>query len=73
MNAKKIEVFVEKHQDGTYWGTTQNFIGVVSSCGDTMEELKKNLEEAFADNIEIAKEFRVCLSNGFIIIIYFNS
>ena len=65
MNAKKIEVFVEKHQDGTYWGTTQNFIGVVSSCGDTMEELKKNLEEAFADNIEIAKELEEDYANDY--------
>ena len=65
MNIKKVEVFVEKHQDGTYWGTTQNFIGVVSSYGDTMEELKKNLEEAFADNIEIAKELEEDYANDY--------
>lgn len=53
---KEIEIFVEKHTDGTYWGTTQNFVGVVSSCGNTMEELQRNLEEAFAENIAIAKE-----------------
>lgn len=56
MEKKKVEIFVEKHSDGTYWGTTQNFEGVVSSFGSNMEELKKNLEEAFADNIELAKE-----------------
>ncbi|MDO5106021.1 type II toxin-antitoxin system HicB family antitoxin [Capnocytophaga sp.] len=53
---KEIEIFVEKHTDGTYWGTTQNFVGIVSSYGNTMEELQRNLEEAFAENIAIAKE-----------------
>ncbi len=53
---KEVVIYVEKHEDGTYWGTTQNFEGVVSSFGNTMEELKANIKEAFADHIEIAKE-----------------
>lgn len=60
-----VEVFVEKHSDGTYWGTTQNFEGVVSSFGSNMEELKKNLEEAFADNIELAKELEEDYANDY--------
>ncbi len=53
---KEIIVYVEKHEDGTYWGTTQNFEGLASSFGSTMEELKANITEAFTDHIEVAKE-----------------
>ncbi|MDD1549310.1 type II toxin-antitoxin system HicB family antitoxin [Riemerella anatipestifer] len=53
--AKEIIVFVEKHED-VYWGTSQNYEGVVSSFGSSFEELKANFEEAFADNLELAKE-----------------
>lgn len=65
MNKKTIEVFVEKGKDGTYWGTTQNFIGVVCSCGNTMEELRRNLEEAFSQNIAIAKELGEDYANDY--------
>ena len=51
-----ILVNVEKHEDGTYWGTTQNVPGVVSAFGDTLEELKVNIENAYADYVETAKE-----------------
>lgn len=54
--SKEIVVFVEKQKDGTYWGTSQNFEGLVTSYGESFEELKTNFEEAFADNIELAKE-----------------
>lgn len=53
---KNIEVFVEKHSDGTYWGTSQNYEGLVTTFGNTLEELQNNFEVAFADNLEIAKE-----------------
>ncbi len=53
---KEVIIYVEKHEDGTYWGTTQNFEGIVSSYGSTMEELKANIADAFADNLEIAQE-----------------
>lgn len=56
MNTNKIIVFVEKHEDGTYWGTSQNYEGVVSTFGDNFEELQHNFENAFADNLELAKE-----------------
>jgi len=53
----KIIVYVEKADDGTYWGTSQNYDGVVSSCGKTFEELQTNFEQAFHQNLQIAKEF----------------
>lgn len=52
----RIKVIVEKHEDGAYWGTTQNIPGVVSSSGETLEELKANLQTAFEDYIEVAEE-----------------
>ncbi len=51
-----IQVSVEKHKDGIYWGTTQNVPGVVSAFGNTLEELKVNIENAYADYVETAKE-----------------
>ena len=52
----KILVYVEKGEDGTYWGTTQNLNGVVAAFGDTLEELKSNLTSAIKDHLEIAAE-----------------
>lgn len=54
--AKSIKVFVEKADDGTYWGTTQNIPGVVTAYGNSLEELKENLKVAFDDYLEIAEE-----------------
>ncbi|MGV4462037.1 type II toxin-antitoxin system HicB family antitoxin [Ornithobacterium rhinotracheale] len=54
--AKKIEVYVEKSPNGEYWGTTQNIVGVVSSVGNSLENLERNLTEAMNDHIEIAEE-----------------
>lgn len=51
-----ILVYVEKADDGTYWGTTQNIPGVVTAYGNSLEELKKNLKVAFDDYLEVAKE-----------------
>ena len=51
-----VRVNVEKHMDGTYWVVTQNVPGVVSAYGGTLEELKNNLEAAFADYVETANE-----------------
>ena len=36
-----IEVIVERHYDGTFWGTTQNIPGVVTAFGASWDELKK--------------------------------
>jgi len=52
----KIVVYVEKSEDGTYWGTSQNYEGIVSTFGNTFEELKTNFEQALLDNLTIAKE-----------------
>jgi predicted RNase H-like HicB family nuclease len=54
--AKSIKVFVEKAEDGTYWGTTQNIPGVVTAYGSSLEELKDNLKVAFNDYIEVGQE-----------------
>ncbi|WP_335966679.1 type II toxin-antitoxin system HicB family antitoxin [Galbibacter sp. PAP.153] len=51
-----IQVYVEKADDGTYWGTTQNIPGVVTAYGNSLEELKENLKAAFEDYLEVAEE-----------------
>lgn len=56
MKTTKIQVLVERHEDGTYWGTTQNLPGVLSSFGSTLQELKENLQAAFDDYLELAVE-----------------
>ncbi|WP_372920478.1 type II toxin-antitoxin system HicB family antitoxin [Salegentibacter sp.] len=53
---KKIEVFVEKANDGTYWGSTQNLPGGVSSYGNSFDELKQNLKAAFKDYLEVGRK-----------------
>lgn len=53
---KIIKVFVEKAEDGTYWGTTQNIPGVVTAYGNSLKELKDNLKVAFNDYLEVAEE-----------------
>ncbi|WP_461534339.1 type II toxin-antitoxin system HicB family antitoxin [Sinomicrobium sp.] len=53
--ATYIKVFVEKADDGTYWGTTQDIPGVVSTFGNSLQELKQNLKIAFDDYIEVAE------------------
>lgn len=53
---KKIKVFVEKAEDGTYWGTTQNISGVVTAYGNSLEELKIRLKAAFNDYVDVAEE-----------------
>lgn len=53
---KVLKVLVEKGDDGTYWGTTQNVPGVISTFGNSLEELKANTQAAFADYIETAEQ-----------------
>ena len=53
---KLIRVIVERHEDGTYWGTTQNIPGVVSAYGSRLEILKSNIEAAFKDYLVLATE-----------------
>lgn len=55
---KKIEVFVEKATDGTYWGSTQNIPGGVSAYGNSLDELKQNLKIAFKDYLEVGRELK---------------
>ena len=51
-----MKVSVEKHEDGTYWGTVTEVPGVVTSFGATLAELKINLEQAYADYYALAVE-----------------
>lgn len=51
-----MKVSVEKHEDGTYWGTVTEVPGVVTSFGATLAELKVNLEQAYADYYALAVE-----------------
>ena len=53
-----INISVEKHSDGTYWGTTQNIPGVVTAFGATLAELKENLNAAYKDYYELATELK---------------
>ena len=50
-----VKVYVEKAEDGTYWGTTENVPGVVSACGDSLEALKHNMQQAFTEYLQVAK------------------
>jgi predicted RNase H-like HicB family nuclease len=51
-----VNVSVEKHQDGTYWGTTTNIPGLVSAFGSTLSELKVSITIAYNDYYELAEE-----------------
>ncbi len=55
---KKINVYVEKHDDGTYWASTQNIPGVVSAFGNTLSELKDSLKVAYNDYYDLAKDLK---------------
>ncbi|PHR95321.1 MAG: hypothetical protein COA80_10860 [Leeuwenhoekiella sp.] len=56
MKIRQIKVYIEKGDDGTYWGTTQDEVGLVSAFGNTLAELKKNLNQAFEDHLEVGRE-----------------
>lgn|SRR5690606_3422590 len=58
MSAETISVYVERATDGTYWGSTQNLPGVVSAYGNSLEELKNNLSEAFTSYLEVAEDLK---------------
>ncbi|MDT0650203.1 type II toxin-antitoxin system HicB family antitoxin [Autumnicola edwardsiae] len=51
-----VKVYVEKAEDGTYWGSTQNIPGGVSAYGESLEDLKLNLKKAFADYLEVSED-----------------
>lgn len=53
-----MKVFVEKHKDGTYWGTVTAVPGVVTSYGSTLAELKANVQQAYADYYDLAVELK---------------
>lgn len=51
-----IKVKVEKDTDGLFWGYSSNLPGVVSATGETLDDLKKNFEEALKQTINVADE-----------------
>ena len=55
---RKVKYYIERHEDGTYWGSSQNIPGVVSSYGSSLSELKKNLNSAYRDYYELAVELK---------------
>ena len=52
---KKIKVTVRKEK-GVFWGNTENIEGIVVADGNSLEELKKNMQEAFAFHLEECEE-----------------
>lgn len=58
MDKKKIQVYIEKAKDGTYWGTTENLDGVVSAYGNSLSELKKELKKVFEQHLEVARDLK---------------
>ncbi|MFV0554697.1 MAG: hypothetical protein ACK5LR_08335 [Mangrovibacterium sp.] len=57
---KVIKVRVEKNSTGEYWGNTINSEVIVSACGANLNELKKELQDAFdfaIEDLPNAKEF----------------
>jgi predicted RNase H-like HicB family nuclease len=54
--SKPIHVHVVRHEDGTFWGSTQNLPGVVTAFGASLDELKENLRVAFEDYVSVAKD-----------------
>lgn len=53
---KSIIIYVEKAEDGTYWGSSQNLPGGISAYGNSLESLKQNLKIAFRDYLEVGKD-----------------
>lgn len=51
-------VHIEKHSDGTYWATSQNLPGVVSTYGDSIKELQDNFYNALQDHLETLEELQ---------------
>lgn len=52
-----IKVKIEKTKEGIYWGTTQNISGAVTADGNTLDELKKNLNDAVKLYIETDEKY----------------
>lgn len=52
---KKIKVTVRK-ENGVYWGNTENIEGIVVADGNSLQELKENMQEAFASHLEVCEQ-----------------
>ena len=54
---KKIKVTVRKEK-GVFWGNTENIEGIVVADGNSLEELKKNMQEAFAFHLDFVNRYK---------------
>lgn len=52
---EKIKVTVRK-ENGVFWANTENIEGIVVADGQTYEEMKKNLQEAFEFHLKGCEE-----------------
>jgi predicted RNase H-like HicB family nuclease len=51
----KIQVCVHRAEDGRYWAEVPGFPGCVSE-GDSLEEVRSNIREAFEGVFEVLQE-----------------
>lgn len=54
-----IKVKVEKDTDGLFWGYSEEITGLISATGETLDDLKKNFEEALKQTIDVADELEM--------------
>ncbi|MCD8208735.1 MAG: type II toxin-antitoxin system HicB family antitoxin [Bacteroidales bacterium] len=52
---EKITVIVEK-APGNYGAYIENVCGIVATVGDTIDEIKKNIQEALEQHLDVLKE-----------------
>ena len=58
MEKRRIQVYIEKAKDGAYWGTTENLEGVVSAYGNSLSELKIELQKVCEQHLEVARDLK---------------
>ena len=51
----KLRVVIHPAEEGGYWAEVPGFPGCVS-CGDTLEEVRSNIREAFEGVFEVMQE-----------------
>jgi predicted RNase H-like HicB family nuclease len=59
----KLKVVIHKAEEGGYWAEVPLLPGCVSE-GDTLDEVKANIQEAIEGYLEVAQEDNVTLGPG---------
>jgi predicted RNase H-like HicB family nuclease len=59
----RLRVIVHEAEEGGYWAEVPGFPGCVSE-GDTLEELRENIREAFTGVFEVMQEGEARLENA---------